>query len=596
MPATISKYGLNWAADTDPMDIERGMIVRGGGDEGLAFHYLECRKYLWPDRYRHRWTDLIYKEILANEITIFMGAASSQKTSHISEYGLIDYFCYPETTLLIVSTLNVEKLDRAIFAEIKMLWRDARQRYPDLPGHLVDYKRAITTDDISLNACDERGVRDMRKGIVGVPCYVGGKAIGLGLYAGTKQKRLRFLCDELQFMCETFTGAWPNMFSNPDVKIIGSGNPRHNPDDQLGIAAEPKDGWMSIGEPTKTTVWETRFLNAKCVNLVGPDSPNFDVPEGQPEPYPGLIGRKLRDRLAHDHGKNSAQWYTQFAGIMKLSLAHDRVITRDLCRQHKAHDPVVWRDDKLTKIYFLDPAYGGGDRCVGGILEFGYAIDGKVVIRVGKYRCIQINLNDNRSPEDQIADEVKIDLAENGIDPANCFYDSFGKGTVGFAFARKFGANSPVPVDSGARPTPRPVRQDLYVDDPTTRTKRLKRCDEHYSKFVTEMWFSVRYAIEAEQMRGLTVEMMLEGCSREYYTVSGNRIEVQPKDEMRERLGKSPDLFDGLCIGVEGARQRGFVIDKLGDTAVAAKEDSWFDKEAKEYEAAIAKSLLNHDV
>jgi hypothetical protein len=30
---------------------------------------------------------------------------------------------------------------------------------------------------------------------------------------------------------------------------------------------------------------------------------------------------------------------------------------------------------------------------------------------------------------------------------------------------------------------------------------------------------------------------------------------------MKEKTGKSPDLFDALAIGVEGARQRGFLID-----------------------------------
>jgi hypothetical protein len=124
-------------------------------------------------------------------------------------------------------------------------------------------------------------------------------------------------------------------------------------------------------------------------------------------------------------------------------------------------------------------------------------------------------------------------------------------------------------VDSGARPSKRPVREDLFVEE-DNGTKRLKRCDEHYSKFVSELWFSVRYAIEAEQLRGLLNDVMAEGCARIYETVSGNKIEVEPKsdpkkkEDLKRRLGKSPDLFDTTCIVMEGARQRGFKIQRLG--------------------------------
>ncbi len=188
-------------------------------------------------------------------------------------------------------------------------------------------------------------------------------------------------------------------------------------------------------------------------------------------------------------------------------------------------------------------------------------------------------LGANNPPEDQIADAVKVDLEQYNIPPENCFYDSFGKGTVGFAFARKFGTNPPVPVDAGARTTARPVRFDLWVTEKDGR-RRLKRCDEHYSKFITEMWFSVRESIESRQMRELPEDVMSEGCWREYKTVAGDKIEVEPKDELKERMGKSPDLFDWLAIAVEGARQRGFKIKRLGmEVPVENSTWDWFMKQ-----------------
>lgn len=561
--------------------------------EGLLHHYLEARKWAWPSRYRHRWTDLIYSEILKNQITIFMGAASTQKTGHISEWCLLDYWAFPNNTFVLVSTVTVDKLETNIFGELKMLFQDARDRFPgELAGNLLDYKHAITTDCIKDSDFDESRARDMRKGIMGRACYQGHQHVGLGIFAGIKQERFRFVGDELQAMAPTFMDAWPHMFSNPDVKIIGSGNPNHDPDDQLGQAAEPIGGWSSMPEPNKTSTWPTRKLGAVCVNLVGTDSPNFDNPK---DIYPRLIGRKFIERLIHDHGENSPEYYRLAKGVMKLGMAVNRVITSQLCREHEAHDKAFWSGKERIKVHALDPAYGGRDRCVSRSGEFGEGIDGKMILRLDPPKVLQLNLQDARSPEDQIAAQVKSELELKGIDPRNSGYDSVGKGTVGFAFSRVFGSNCPIPVDSGMKCTSRPVREGLFVYDEELGHERLKRCDEHYSKFVTEMWFSVRYCIEASQLRELDDATMREGCWREYYSVAGNKIEVEPKDDMRERKGKSPDLFDCLAVLVEMARRRGFKIDRLSSGEVEEDPDEWFVKEAEEYANDIKEQLLIHE-
>ena len=67
---------------------------------------------------------------------------------------------------------------------------------------------------------------------------------------------------------------------------------------------------------------------------------------------------------------------------------------------------------------------------------------------------------------------------------------------------------------------------------------------------------------------------MQEGCQREW-TMIGNLIEVEPKERMKEKTGKSPDLFDALSIGVEGAIQRGFVISNTAKIERAAEDNSW---------------------
>lgn len=598
----FTRYGALWPDDTDPLQLEFECIRRGGTWEnangekcglGKLEHYLNARSMIWPNRYRHRWTELIYKEILQNRITILMGAASTQKSSHASEFVLISYWIYPENTAVLVSSTTRDKLDSAVYGEIKMLFKTGLEKHDWLSGHPLEYKQAILTDSL-----EDVDVRDFRKGIICKPCYVGRSYVGLGVFAGIKQERFFFLCDELQFMAPTFLDCLDNMSSNTGaggLKVIGSGNPNHDPETQLAIAAEPIEGWQSVEDVTKTSVWDTKMYGGRCVNLIGTDSPNFDVAEGEPEPFPRLIGRQFEKIIAHDRGRNSPQYETQVMGRMRMSMAHSRVITRQLCRQHKAHDPVIWKGSTTTKIHACDPAYGGMDRCIHGHIEFGEDVNGVQTIKIHPPQLIKINVKLPEKPEDQIAEQIYSYLTAEGIPPNHSFYDAFGKGTIGFAFAKRFGATCPVPIDSGARPTSRPVRHDLFIYDEAKKQKRLKMCNEEYSKFVTEMWFSVRYIIECEQLKELPMDVMVEGCMREYYTVNGDKIEVEPKDKMRERLGRSPDLFDWLAYCCEGARQCGFKIQKLG-VSYGPKDDplSWLGKQAEKHRKLFRSKQLVH--
>lgn len=607
MAEKFEKYNMLWPAGTLLIDVHKWMIAKGdewlrSQGRSLLYHFLEFRKLVWPYRYEHEWTRLIYNEIIKNSGTILMGSASSQKTSHASEWVLIDYWCHPENTCVLVSSTTKDKLESAVFGEIKKLWDEGQSKFPHLAGNLVDYKQWIVTDDIKANKYgeddDRKVVRDVRRGILGKPCYQGRQYVGLGVYAGIKQERFRFLCDELQFMAPTFMDCLPNMRSNTasgGLKVIGSGNPNHEPTAQLTIIAEPKTGWASVQGNNETTVWETNFHGFKCVNLIGTSSPNFiAIKNGATkEPYPRLIGPTFAKIIEHDYGLNSPQWETQVMGRMCLSLADKRVITREICQNHGAHDSVIWEGEPTIKVHGCDPAYGRGDRCIQGHVEFGKSVSGNVVLKIYPPQTIKIDLSKKgKDAEDQIAMAISEYLDANNIPATHSFYDSFGKGTIGNALARQFGYTPPIPIDAGAMTTERPVRRDLFVTEESGE-KRLKTCREHYSKFITEMWFSVRYAIEANQIRELPMDIMLEGCSRKYITVKGDKIEVEPKDQMREILGRSPDLFDWLAICVEGARRLGFEIERLGGKASNVKKSSnYMHKQAASYQSLLKSKQL----
>ncbi len=58
-------------------------------------------------------------------------------------------------------------------------------------------------------------------------------------------------------------------------------------------------------------------------------------------------------------------------------------------------------------------------------------------------------------------------------------------------------------------------------------------------------------------------------------------LKVEPKEKMKLKSGRSPDLFDALAVGVEGARQRGFQI-KRNEAASHKKVDYTWRRQLKE--------------
>ena len=93
---------------------------------------------------------------------------------------------------------------------------------------------------------------------------------------------------------------------------------------------------------------------------------------------------------------------------------------------------------------------------------------------------------------------------------------------------------------------------------------------------------------------------MREGQQREWgkqATRTGTKhfIESKHDPKARERMRRSPDLFDCTVTGIEGARQLGFRIHKLG--AVFTEKDEGFkwltERAKKHFELRRSKQLVH---
>lgn len=592
-------YGLGWEERYAQIDVEMAMIRFGGYfphpetgfmcGKGLFHHYKALQIELWGDTEdHHRWSDLELKTILENRLTVIAGARDTGKTHvALSRFALTDYFTFPNTTLILISSTDSRGLELRVWGDIKDLFERAKARHKWLPGNVVDAKKGLFTDALDSN----NEIRDMRKGIIGIPCLgTKGEWIGgLEKYYGIKQKRRRLLADELQFMQRPFLDSLANL-DKGDFKCVGVGNPIGQ-GDPLDKMSEPVGGWDSMGEITKTITWKNRF-GGITLNLVGTDSPNFDKETWNKYPY--LIDQSDVERVKERYGMDSMQYWSQIMGVRKAGLDAHRVLTRALCERNDAYKEVIWDGaESRTKVYALDAAFGG-DRCVGGWIEFGKETNGPIVIRVSPPKEFKIEISGGQTPEEQIAQEVKSDITYSGIPSANVFFDAGMRATLATEISKVVGTDVNA-VNFQGNPTARPVSADDFVFDEKSQSKRLKRCDEHYSKFVTELWFSVRYAVLSRQVRELPTDVAEEFFMREWIKVTGDRYEMESKTDMKERVGYSPDLADWLAIAVEGARRLGFVIERLNSVGVKRTEmDDWLERELSQHRQMMRKTQLTY--
>lgn len=593
----FERYGAQWPRYADDLQIEFACIRKGGhwmreGKEcglGLYEHYAKAERLIWPEDDVHRWATLSMRTMVENQITVLLGPSDSGKTYGASKWGLIEYWIAPNETLLIVSSTDTRGLELRVWGAMKDLFNRAREKFPWLAGHPIDSLHTITTYNIDE---EKLKARTLKTGIICIPCLQNGRYVGIAKYVGLKQKRLRQISDEVSFMGPSHLDALAN-FMGKDYKGVFLGNPV-DVIDPLGRIAEPADGWGSVADTNKTRVWRTRMHNGVCVNLVGTDSPNFDYPRSDPIKFPYLINWKKIEAVEEFWGKDSLQFSSQCVGVMRPGLTSRRIITRQMCQDNFALAKALWADTHRTKIYGCDAAYKGvgGDRCVVGWGEFGESLDGTQILRINPPKVVPISVISKKEAEDQIAEFIQKDAGEQEIKPNDIFYDSTGRGTLGAAFAKLFGNQTPVPVEFGGKPSTRPVRHDLFVEE--GQQKRHKRCDEHYLDFVSELWFSVNYIILCQQMRELPEDVMLEGCAREYGRTRNNKqfIESKHDKKARERMIRSPDLFDWLVTICEGARQRGFQIAKLGAALVEVNNDDWVAQERAQYREMIQGCLL----
>lgn len=510
----------------------------------------------------HRWNERRLRGFCTHRWNTWAGPGGSGKTSDAAMLGLEWWLEAPFESAVIACSTTKEMLRKRVWAQFAHFHNKLYERFgakakkENVFGELIDSETKIR-----WRAGDDKNC------IFGIAVDDGPVDDAINNLIGIHTTRVLLILDEMQGVRPPIVSpkVLGNLAKNPEAYFLGMGNPEHL-NDPLGLHSEPLSGWGSVtlGE---TEEWETRGGplkgNGLCQAFNGTRSPADDSPEERLR-LPWLINREWVEAHLVSIGNNpqDPSYLSQAIGIWPMSGLESTVLSDQVIVTFKCKEKAVWTE-KFTKFAALDAAFTtDGDKC---ILQFGKRglteIDGKRrwMIEFTEWIVVPIVADSSVPVDYQIVAFCKKQCEDRGIPPEEFATDSTGVGGgLASIFKREWGNIHA--VDFRGKPTDRPVSDT-----------NPKLAYEEYDTRASELNFSVRQFAVAGSIRGLSPEACSDFCSRRTeYKNKKNRVE--PKKEMKKRLGRSPDNGDAVAIGLDLCREKGA---EPSGAAVASNPESF---------------------
>lgn len=507
---------------------------------GKAFHFKNIVNAIWNSKAStkkfvfHPWAERMLENACEHKFLAIAGCSSSGKSEFGAIWGIVNFLAGPSGTKVLVTSTSLKDSRQRIWGSVEEYWQAAAAVLGGetvLPGELVSASGMIRYR--------QGNFKSDRQGLVLIAGEKSKANEAMGKLIGYKGTRVILICDELPELSEKLlNAAEANLYSNPDFSMLGIGNPNSHYD-PFGIFATPKNGWASIQSDTEE--WET--VLGKCIRFDGEKSPNILLGEDK---YPWMMtARKLAD-FKNMLGETTQRYARFVKGWFHETGTDDGIYSEADIIKYRGDSGIIWKTPP-TPVAGFDPAFtNGGDDCMVQFGKFGEDADGTKVLEWGD--CVE--LQEDRDIKDeprthQIVRQLRAECEKRNVQPKNMAVDATGAGkpfcdvirsewSGGFLEVNFGGVASTLPA-SGTDSTP---SKDRYVNR------------------VSELWFSGREYLQSGQLKGIYPALAKELCARRYETKSRGKVLVEPKKEMRSRIGKSPDRSDAALLCLDLCRTR----------------------------------------
>jgi hypothetical protein len=427
----------------------------------------------------------------------------------------------PQASSVILTSTTAKMIRKRAWANIQQLHRGCK----GFPGNLVDSKTTLQS---------VKG--DDKNAIFAIPVLEGTTSKAVANIQGVHSSRILVIVDEATDTPEAAFEACSNLSKGcEEFQFLAIGNP-HSHLDEHGRFSRPEDGWDSVG--VETQEWKTK--RGVCVRFDGMHSPN--VHDGTTT-YPFLITSPQVQQAISFEGVSSPKFWKYTRGFWPDEGVVRTVLSESMCEKYNVGQQHTFINKAVT-VAGLDPAFGG-DRCILRFARYGDLEGGAMGIQFTDIMPIQTDASSSEPIHFQIAAKVKDACIMHGCEPRYLAVDSTGEGGGLCDILHKEWSNQIRRVEFGGRAS------DLPVSEQDSRISH-----EAYANRVTELWFSVREWVMANQIGGLDDPTIIEFCSR-LFDDQKRKIVVERKVDMKARTNQSPDLADAAVLIVELARQLG---------------------------------------
>lgn len=557
----FERYGLIWdRREVNDLSLELACYrdpLRYKTGQPREFHMRKAFDIVWPEFKWNDWCELMMWAWCNYKIIIVLGCSRGGKTFYFAHLALLDYLANDSVTATTFTTTKFDLLKTRMWGDMMMAIANMRPEVKQ--GFMQRYRIHSTTNEMRLTVNHPPSeVKDHSRDkfmIQGVATDSADTAAGK--IRGQHADRRRILGDEAQDIAAAIYVAIGNAISAPDFRTVLLSNPVEKISD-FGNWAEPKDGWQSVSE--NDLFWETKTPNGVCLHLDGLKSPN--VMAGKTV-FPYLITQEYIDFIREKFGENSLEWWMFVRGFFPP----DGVVAR------------VWPSGTITKamptqefdfipmpVASLDPAYESDD-CVLTFASLGKRRDGNPLCVIRRQVKIKTQEGPNLPTKDkQIADQVMALCKSEGVAPENYIQDTTGNGRSVFALLHLMWSQKIQKIEYGGAATNRPLRHN----DP-------KPANELVKWFVAELWFRASYLAHDGIICGLKnadPKCLDDLATRRYFLKQGDEgklMIVEKKEEMKVRLGRSPDYADSLVGLGELISRKGY----LSDVKSSSTKDQW---------------------
>lgn len=524
----------------------------------------EHRKWLIENLWKHHtdsqgvnkvfetneWSLRRLKSICENTFTIWFGAAGIGKTRDAAAIALEYWLEDPAHTAVIVCSTTKDMLRKRIWNDICELWNA-------LPTHILDpqvptYKGTLT----DTNCLIRFNENDKKNGIFGIAVAEGPTDEAVNNIIGIHTTRYMLIIDELQGVADAIMAdnVLANIASNPEVKVLGMGNPTSMMT-LLCKKATPVNGWNSVVRGV-TPEWEIDkgpFIGtAKALFFDGRASPAvLDPVWGAKRPW--MKQKAQVDAHISAKGENDASVWTMTIGWPPPVGTDNTVLDIALIEKFDCHGKAIWTHG-YENGWTLDPAFAdGGDERILQFFKFGqvhYDQGARWMIDFGDWFDVPFDVDDDMR-EYQILNFVREKCESRGVGPSQGGTDStgIGRGLLS-VFHREWGPVIGIEFGGAA--------SDLIVENSYRPNDLPKKGHEVFDRRSSELNIMVRRFAAAGGIKGLSKQAAEEFCQRLTFQ-KGNKQCVEKKSDMKKRIGRSPDHADPVCMAVEIARRRGAV-------------------------------------